>query len=175
MQRRSGFTLLELIVALAIVGVLAAVAAAALGSYIDRAKAAEAATILLDIREKQERYFDIYKCYTDHIPWTPYDCDGDTCPPGYETIPWPGGTGFQQLGVVPDGPVWFTYKVDSAYQGCVFVNNHPADGNGTTWPATQRPWFTAEACGDMDVDGICKHFYISSANRSVYSPDDGKF
>ena len=168
-----GFTLIELVVAMAIIGILAAVAVVALGSYIDSAKTSEVASVLQDVREKQERYFQTYKCYTDDFVWTPYPC-GDAVV-RTETIVWPG-TGvmgnWRSLGVVPDGPTWFTYRVETSYVGCIFqaAKTPTEDGDWITDDLDEaRPWFVAYACGDMDQDGDYKHFSLHTSNRNLYS------
>ncbi len=168
-----GFTLIELVVAMAIIGILAAVAVVALRSYIDSAKTAEVATVLQDIREKQERYFQTYKCYTEDIEWTPYDCGDGT--KRTETVIWPGigdMDDWRSLGVVPDGPTWFTYSVETSYNNqCRYVAGAP--GNPAAWYTTDivlnRPWFVAYACGDMDQDGLYRHFSLHNSNRNLYS------
>ena len=166
-----GFTLIELVVTMAIIGILAAVAVVALRSYIDSAKTSEVASVLQDIREKQERYFQTYKCYTDDITWTPYTCGDGTA--RTETVHWTTNLNeWRSLGMVPDGPTWFTYQVDTSYTGCVFQPGATPTEDGawyTTDLNTARPWFVAYACGDMDQDGIYRHFTLHSSNRNLYS------
>ena len=172
-----GFTLIELVVAVAIIGILAAVAVVALRSYLDSAKTAEVASLLQDIREKQERYFQTYKCFTDTIEWTPYECgDGAV---RTETIAWTTADAdlqedWRDLGVVPDGPTWFTFKVDTSYGGCVFdAGATPTEDAAwiTNDLNTARPWFVAYACGDMEQDGEYKHFSLHTSNKNIYSQD----
>ena len=52
-----GFTLLELMIAVAIVGILAAVALPAYSDYVIRAKRVEAAGLLLELSSFMERFF----------------------------------------------------------------------------------------------------------------------
>lgn len=56
-SRQSGFTLIELMVVVAIVGILAAVAVPRYRDFVRRAAVTEATTFLADLRTKQEQYF----------------------------------------------------------------------------------------------------------------------
>lgn len=52
-----GVTLLELMIVAVIVGIMAAVAFPAYKDYVDRAKRAEAKTLLMQVAARQERYY----------------------------------------------------------------------------------------------------------------------
>lgn len=56
-KQHQGFTLIELMVVVAIVGILAAVAFPNYTAYVKRGKAAEATSTLADSRNKMEQYF----------------------------------------------------------------------------------------------------------------------
>jgi len=59
-----GFTLIELMVVVAIVGLLAALAYPAYESQLRKARRADARTALLDLAVRQERFFSINNTYT---------------------------------------------------------------------------------------------------------------
>ena len=59
-----GFTLIELMITVAIVAILAAVALPSYQSYVMRSKRADAKNALLDLASRQERYFSINNAYT---------------------------------------------------------------------------------------------------------------
>lgn len=63
MQRRSGFTLIELMVTVAIVGILAGIALPIYTSYIARGKLQEASSNLLAMKTKMELYFQDNRTY----------------------------------------------------------------------------------------------------------------
>ena len=63
----SGFTLIELMITVAILAIIAAVAIPAYTQYVDRGKRAEARTALLDIAARQERYYSNNRQYTDDL------------------------------------------------------------------------------------------------------------
>jgi type IV pilus assembly protein PilE len=57
MQRSIGYTLIELMVTLAIVSVLAALAFPALQQYVVKGKRAQAQAVLMQLMQQQERYY----------------------------------------------------------------------------------------------------------------------
>ena len=61
--RAEGFTLLELMIAVAIVAILAAIALPSYSDYIKRAKLVEAQNALADFRVKMEQYYQDYRSY----------------------------------------------------------------------------------------------------------------
>ena len=63
MQRNSGFTLIELMVTVAIVAILAGIAIPSYTSYITRSKLLEATSNLLGMRTKLELYFQDNRTY----------------------------------------------------------------------------------------------------------------
>lgn len=62
--RAQGFTLIELVVAMVIAGILAAIAIPAYNSYVRQARRTDAKTALLDLASLEERYFSINNAYT---------------------------------------------------------------------------------------------------------------
>jgi type IV pilus assembly protein PilE len=63
-----GFTLFELMIVVAIVGILAAVALPAFQNQVIRAKRQEAKAALLKIAQLQERWYTVNSTYTANIP-----------------------------------------------------------------------------------------------------------
>src|SRR5258708_25584757 len=68
MQRQSGFTLIELMVTVAIVAILAGIAIPSYTSYITRSKLLEATSNLLGMRTKLELYFQDNRTYAGACP-----------------------------------------------------------------------------------------------------------
>lgn len=58
-----GFTLVEVMIVVVIVGILASVAVPAYSDYVKRGKAAEATSTLADLRVKMEQYFQDNRTY----------------------------------------------------------------------------------------------------------------
>jgi type IV pilus assembly protein PilE len=64
---RGGFTLLELVITVAIVGILAAIALPSYGQYVIRANRAQAKQFLEDIANRQEQYLLDQRSYSATI------------------------------------------------------------------------------------------------------------
>jgi type IV pilus assembly protein PilE len=74
MQRHSGFTLIELMVTVAIVAILAAIALPSYTAYITRSKIVEATSALLAMRTKMEQYWQDNRTYDSPGPGVPAPC-----------------------------------------------------------------------------------------------------
>ncbi|HEY8354317.1 MAG TPA: type IV pilin protein [Methylophilaceae bacterium] len=66
-QGMSGFTLVELIIVVAIVGILSTVAFPAYQDYVARGKVTEAVSGLADLRVKLEQYFQDNRTYVGYV------------------------------------------------------------------------------------------------------------
>ena len=76
MRHNSGFTLIEAMIAVAIVAILAAIAVPSYNEYVQRARITEATSNLADMRNKMEQYFQ------DNRTWTPGGGITAPCNPG---------------------------------------------------------------------------------------------
>jgi type IV pilus assembly protein PilE len=63
MQRHAGFTLIEVLVTVAIIAILAAIALPNYAAYVQRGKITEATANLLSMRTKMEQYFQDTRSY----------------------------------------------------------------------------------------------------------------
>ncbi|MFM9423883.1 type IV pilus assembly protein PilE [Variovorax sp. GrIS 2.14] len=61
----SGFTLIELMIVVAVVGILAGIAYPSYNQYVLKSRRADARNAVLDLASRQERYFSVNNAYTN--------------------------------------------------------------------------------------------------------------
>lgn len=83
-QHSSGFTLIELMIAVAVVGILAAIAYPSYQDSVRKARRADAKSALLDAAQRQERFYTENNQYTNVLV-KPDPCVGAACGLGYAT------------------------------------------------------------------------------------------
>ena len=167
---RAGFTLIELMIVVVIVGILATVAIASYKRFSRRARVQEAIAFLGDVRIKQESYYQTYHRYVssgnNSSDWWPKNLNwknlnnawGIDCTKAGDRLAHPGwcslGAGFSSA-----------QTVDFQF---VVVGRNPAS---PVTPATKyiknakRDWWYARARADFDGDGQYSDIYLSSEMR----------
>jgi type IV pilus assembly protein PilE len=168
----NGFTLIELMMVVAILGVLAAVAIASYNAYIRRSHNAEATSILADIRLKQEAYRGAFHEYSN----VTNTCGGwfPAASPNQDKQLTSGSgvsaactTAWRRLGVVFPDSLFFVYDTEAGLPGV-----DPAAGRYGAAPSARDFWYGAAAIEDLDGDGRCGGFVVVSGDMGIAELDE---
>ncbi|MFI5300632.1 MAG: prepilin-type N-terminal cleavage/methylation domain-containing protein [Polyangiales bacterium] len=180
--RRSseGFTLIELMITVAIVAVLAVLAAVGMASFLKAGKTAEVTATLQGIRGAEETWYNDHAStqYLDisgaggtaavtawfpagtpsdqKVVWDTSSCASTTC------------TNFKKLGVNVNTYVYYRYGGAAGNAGGI-PSTKPKLATGVTNPTVTTPWYFLEAYGDLNGNGTYSDYYTSSWNTTVNS------
>jgi type IV pilus assembly protein PilA len=146
--RRGGFTLIELMIVVAIIGILAAIAIPNFLRFQLKAKSSEGKTNLAAIRTAEESYFAEYGSYVSSEASPPTINYNTKITFSHAT----SGIGFDELGWAPEGQVYFNYTA------------------GINAPTGDR--FTASAAADIDNDTTPQHWGYTT-NKAVATHPHG--
>lgn len=174
-RRRSGFSLLELMIVVTITSVLAVIAVPTFSAYVQKARTAEAVDFLGLIKLRQEAYRAEFGSY--------YQCDGNTDPAAIDFVPgdasvmkgavtktFPADNAcFNAIGAKPDSAVRFGYGWAAGPPGTGLPSVYDMPGD-----AANDHYFIAHAISDLDGDGTPCTFELTSFTSSVwFTPDQG--
>ena len=139
---KKGFSLVELMIVVAIIAILAAIAIPSFLRFAMRSKTSEATSNLAGIRTGEEAYRSENDVYLLALAWPA------AVPPASGTM-WvsAGSANFRVIGFAADGVVRYQYAVGVVAPGVA--------------PATP-PYYTATATGDIDDDALVATYIVSN-------------
>lgn len=179
----AGFSLVELMVVVVIMGILSAIAIPIYSGSRRRAQAIEASEVLSRIVRAQEAYRAHFGAYSDVAhdeTLTGMNENTAGSDPG-DGVWWPRATtstgqsfygglplAWDQLGVRPRDTVRFSYKTFSGNANVTPSVGVSGDlGWSSLQPLERGLWFYAAARGDLNGDGIYSRFETSSLNPGI--------
>jgi type IV pilus assembly protein PilE len=144
--KKDGFTLIEVMIVIAVIGILMAIAIPNYQEYLLRAKLTDAGSSLSQLRVRLEQYFQDNRSYDlNPDPLKLTGICGVTVPDNYskyftfECTPTSGGQGFTitATGKAEGGTAAFTYTVDQ-------LNNRETTARPSGWGSATGCWITAK-------------------------------
>lgn len=163
-----GFTLVELMIVVTIIGVVAILASVGYGRWIASSRMAEATNMIGGIKNGEENYqaqTGSYLSISNGIV-PPYLYPAST--PGPSKVAWGGTAGgvsaadWGRLGVKADAPLYFGYAVVAAGETCDVACkglNFPLSTGPIAWEKEaggpiKKSWFVATAMADTNGNGV---------------------
>ena len=176
-RRQAGFTLVEMMTVVVLVGILATLAVYGVRKYVSSSKTSEAIEMIGAIKAAEENYKDETFSYLDvsgGLTKSVAYPSGFT--PGPQRAQWGGsGTsaaGFAALGVTSTNPVIFAYACQAGKVNTAPTS--PSTDSGTititNWPSTlTTPWYVVKAYSDLNGTGQYAVFVGTSFSGDIFS------
>jgi prepilin-type N-terminal cleavage/methylation domain-containing protein len=177
-QNDEGFTLIEALIVVAIIGVLATLAFVGYRKLIGESRAHEARAMILGIHTAQAKYYQENGVRYANVSASIDSLYPQTNPGPYKTA-WGATCGncstqtWNDLPLNVSEPVMFGYATVAGLAG----DNRPVvtvEGKTVTWPANVNPWYVVRAKGDTNGDGVACNLYSSSYDTRIYVEYEGE-
>jgi len=177
-RRARAFTLVELLIVVAMIGVMAALALVGYRKYLHTAQGAEAKAVIQAIRGGQEayksemlQYLKVSSSITDYYPnATPNDSRYAWARPGDVRY----DSGWKLLNVNPDGPVRFGYACVAGITPTDALVSLSAFATPPALPTVPAgtAWYEIQAINDHDGNGKFAVFASTSFGSEIMSENE---
>ncbi|RIL06981.1 MAG: hypothetical protein DCC71_04855 [Proteobacteria bacterium] len=150
-RTRSGFTMIEMMISVAIIGILGTIAIPAFQNYQNRSKRSEAFANLSAIEKLEKSRFGEFAAFADSggVSWP-----ATALPQSKRAWTPAADAAFGNIGFRPEGAVYYDYEVNVDLGVCPL-----------------QDCFTATAYGDADVDGLLAVVqYVQRNTAGAFSP-----
>ncbi len=166
LKKKEGFTLIELMIVVVIIGILAAIAIPQFLRYQLKSKTSEAPRNLGAIRTNEEAFSAKYGAFAQAAARPGAAANAKKQSWGVDST-----SGFDTLGFAPSGTVYYVYGVGTAVPTTVQL----AWTTNTTFDATGEPQDTQTlgggifiaGQGDVDGDGTFGTFYQTNTDTKI--------
>jgi type IV pilus assembly protein PilA len=174
-----GYTLIELMVVVAIIGVLATIGVYGVRKYVLSAKTAEPLEMINSVRAAQESYKDETFGYLHVSAMTSYFPFAGKTALGNKKVAWSAGAAgekllWDELGVAPSAAVQFGYACTAGKGTGVPTSAALGISQSLGYPTTATDWYVVRAAGDRDVNGTLATFVGSSFTDQIYGENDAE-
>jgi type IV pilus assembly protein PilE len=188
-QRSHGFTLIEVMTVVAMVGILALLAIVSYSRWVRTSYMAEAQDMVQNIRTAEANFrsetgyylpvsnsLDINYTYPSTKPGSFKSAWGSACSLAVCNT----ATSWTQLAVEPKGPVAFGYAVVVDNTGATNPNGYLAAWSGQMATPVDysglmgQPWYVVEAVGDINGNGVYTRLLGNSVSSSVIIDREGE-
>lgn len=171
-RHQLGFSLVELMIVVAIIGVLATLGSYGVRSYMLTAKTSEAVQLIGSIRAAEEEYKSdafVYLGLLEFSTWHPED------KPENKKYSWARNTDGEMyskvlgpLGIEPSGAVSYAYGVVAGGVGDGPPKLDTDEQNFNIPSQAKAPWYIVMAKADLDGDGVFTYMLSHSDMTSIH-------
>lgn len=177
---KRGFTLVELMVVVALVGILATVGVMLFRNHVFNTRTVEAMAMMQSIRAAEETwrsenggYLDVSTSMSD---WYPVGTADRTLRTFYDPASThPDAGKWRLLNPTVSGPIQFVYTVKAGVPLTQIPDPVTTEKPAFPTAANQtEPWFIIQAKGDTNADGVESFYVATSLNAEVLKEREGE-